>query len=89
MVIKKMSEMIDSKPGSQDPGIGASVPNNNGAVTDKENNIEVRYSLFLCYYVVPSTHTNGNNASSRKVVTYTSLCSWCCRLSFLSILFYF
>lgn len=38
--------MIDSKPGSQDIGTGATVPNNNGAVTDQENNIEVRYNLF-------------------------------------------
>jgi hypothetical protein len=46
MVIKKMSEMIDSKPGSRDTGIGAVLSNNNGVIPDQENNIEVRYNLF-------------------------------------------
>jgi hypothetical protein len=46
MVIKKMSEMIDSKPSSQDTGIDASLSNNNGVIAEKENNIEVRYNLF-------------------------------------------
>ncbi|PNF31126.1 hypothetical protein B7P43_G15522 [Cryptotermes secundus] len=41
MVIKKMSEMIDSKSSSQDTGIGTALSNNNGAIPDKENNIEV------------------------------------------------
>jgi hypothetical protein len=46
MVIKKMSEMIDSKPSSRDVQIGATLSNNNGVVPDKENNIEVKYNLF-------------------------------------------
>jgi hypothetical protein len=37
-----MSEMIDSKPSSQDTGIGDALSNNNGVIPDKENNIEVR-----------------------------------------------
>jgi len=45
MVIKKMSEMIDAKPGSQEAGTDAVVSNNNGVITDQENNIEVRYNL--------------------------------------------
>jgi hypothetical protein len=44
MVIKKMSEMIDSKPGSQEARIDAVLSNNNGVIPDQENNIEVRYS---------------------------------------------
>jgi hypothetical protein len=47
MVIKKMSEMIDAKPGSQEARIDAVLSNNNGVITDQENNIEVRYNL-LC-----------------------------------------
>jgi hypothetical protein len=46
MVIKKMSEMIDSKPGSQNTGIGAAIPNNNSAIPEQETNSEVRYNLF-------------------------------------------
>jgi hypothetical protein len=46
MVIKKMSEMIDSKPSSRDIGTGATLSNNNGVIPDKENNIEVKYNLF-------------------------------------------
>lgn len=46
MVIKKMSEMIDTKPGSQEARNDAVLSNNNGVVTDQENNIEVRYNLF-------------------------------------------
>ncbi|XP_023710095.1 protein scribble homolog isoform X5 [Cryptotermes secundus] len=45
MVIKKMSEMIDSKSSSQDTGIGTALSNNNGAIPDKENNIELRTTL--------------------------------------------
>jgi len=45
MVIKKMSEMIDAKPGTQEARIDAVVSNNNGVITDQENNIEVRYNL--------------------------------------------
>lgn len=41
MVIKKMSEMIDAKPGSQEARIDAVLSNNNGVITDQENNIEV------------------------------------------------
>lgn len=41
MVIKKMSEMIDAKPGSQEARTDAVLSNNNGVITDKENNIEV------------------------------------------------
>lgn len=52
MVIKKMSEMIDSKPSSQDTGIGAALSNNNGVIQDKENNIEVRYNLFWCVFYI-------------------------------------
>lgn len=37
-----MSEMIDSKPGSQDTWTGAVIPNNNGVIPDQENNTEVR-----------------------------------------------
>lgn len=47
MVIKKMSEMIDTKPGSQEAKIDAVLSNNNGVITDQENNIEVIYNL-LC-----------------------------------------
>ena len=45
MVIKKMSEMIDAKPGSQEARTDAVLSNNNGVITDQENNIEVRYNL--------------------------------------------
>ena len=45
MVIKKMSEMIDAKPGSQEARIDTVLSNNNGVITDQENNIEVRYNL--------------------------------------------
>ncbi|XP_068081484.1 protein lap4 isoform X6 [Anabrus simplex] len=41
MVIKKMSEMIDTKPESRETGVQAAVVNNNGTVTDQENNVEV------------------------------------------------
>ena len=41
MVIKKMSEMIDSKAPVQDSG-SAALSNNNGVIPDKENNVEVR-----------------------------------------------
>ena len=40
-----MSEMIDAKPGSQEARIDAALSNNNGVITDQENNIEVRYNL--------------------------------------------
>jgi hypothetical protein len=45
MVIKKMSEMIDAKPSSQETRIDAALSNNNGVIPDQENNIEVRYYL--------------------------------------------
>lgn len=52
MVIKKMSEMIDSKPVSRDIGIDAALSNNNGVVPDKENNVEVKYSLFWYVFYI-------------------------------------
>jgi hypothetical protein len=48
MVIKKMSEMIDAKPGSQETRTDAALSNNNGMIPEQENNIEV------IYYLLPS-----------------------------------
>jgi hypothetical protein len=47
MVIKKMSEMIDAKPGSQEAGIDAVLSDNSGVITDQENTAEERYNYFL------------------------------------------
>jgi len=58
MVIKKMDEMTDAKPSSQEARIDAVLSDNNGVITDQENNIEVRYHDFYtvnehkCYHLL-------------------------------------
>ena len=45
IVIKKMSEMIDSKPNNQTSNDNAANGNNNTIVQDEDNNIEVYISF--------------------------------------------